>query len=328
MNAIMGIGSLIMNTELTPAQLDYMNLIRSSSRSLTLLFNDVLDFSRIKAGDIHVESTPFDLSRMLKEIAESFSSMASQKSVAFLTDVGQDVPAAVKGDELRMRQILQNILSNAFKFTESGEICLRVMAETAPGSSDDQMLVLTFMVSDTGIGIPEDKMEVLFEAFTQADGSATRKYGGTGLGLSISQRLVRMMGGNDIRVESEPGRGSTFSLSLPFEIADPDALSLSTGQSHFFKSFPSKDDSEQKQKLTEPSSSESDMKTFPDALYRLEKPLRKLNPKESKAMVEEMLHLTCPRKAEQEMEALTSLIRKYRFKEASKVLSLMAEKLS
>ena len=328
MNAIMGIGSLIMNTELTPAQRDYMNLIRSSSRSLILLFNDVLDFSRIEAGDFRVESTPFDLSRMLKEISESFSSMASQKSIAFLTDVGQDVPLAVNGDERRMRQILQNLLSNAFKFTESGEICLRVMAETAPGSSDDQMLVLTFMISDTGIGIPEDKMKVLFEAFTQADGSATRKYGGTGLGLSISQRLVRMMGGNDIRVESESGRGSTFSLSLPFEIADPDALSLSTGQSHFFMSFPSTDDSEQKQKLTEPPSSESDMKTFLDALYRLEKPLRKLNPKESKAMVEEMLHLTCPRKAEQEMEALTSLIRKYRFKEASEVLSLMAEKLS
>jgi signal transduction histidine kinase/DNA-binding response OmpR family regulator len=205
MNGIMGMIELALDTKLTLEQEEYLAMARNSADSLLTVINDILDFSKIEAGRLDLDMVDFNLLDMLEETVKSFALRAHEKGIELACDLGQDVPQMVRGDPTRLRQVITNLVGNALKFTEQGEVVLGVKSE----AQDRERLRLHFMVRDTGIGIPAAKAQTIFEAFSQADASMTRKYGGTGLGLTISSCLVEMMGGK-IWVESEEGRGSSF----------------------------------------------------------------------------------------------------------------------
>ncbi|MDD5241850.1 MAG: response regulator [Sulfuricella sp.] len=205
MNGIIGMTELAMDTELTPVQREYLDIVKSSSESLLAIINDILDFSKIEAGKFELEIAAFDLRDMMGETLRSLAFRAQQKNLDLTYGADSDVPDFVTGDPVRLRQIIVNLVGNALKFTHQGEVSLHVyLEEKRPGG-----YFLHFEVSDTGIGIPKEKQALIFESFSQADSSTTRQYGGTGLGLTISARLVAMMDGN-LWVESEVGRGSRF----------------------------------------------------------------------------------------------------------------------
>lgn len=213
MNAILGMTHLALKTDLTPRQRDYLSKTKMAAQSLLGIINDILDFSKIEAGRLELESTDFRLDQVLENLSTVVSQRAHDKSLEFLVAAQQDIPALLIGDPLRLGQVLINLVNNAVKFTEHGEIVVTVKLEDK--ASD--RVKLRFAVRDSGIGLTPDQTARLFQAFSQADSSTTRKYGGTGLGLSISKRLVEMMGGN-IWVESEYGRGSTFCFTAWFSI--------------------------------------------------------------------------------------------------------------
>ena len=213
MNGIIGMCDLIMNSRLDRKQIEYLKIIQSSGQSLLELINDILDFSKIEADKMKFERIPFSLRTMLGEIPEVFIERMSRKQLEMITDIADDVPDNLISDPLRTRQVILNLVSNALKFTQKGEICLSVEVKEQKAESAE----LLFCVRDTGIGIPPELLEKLFDVFTQADGSTTRKYGGTGLGLAICKRIVNMMGG-EIWVESEPGEGSSFWFTAFFEV--------------------------------------------------------------------------------------------------------------
>jgi two-component system sensor histidine kinase/response regulator len=205
MNGILGMTELVLGSDLTSDQRDSLELVRVSAESLLSVINDILDFSKIEAGKMEFESIPFDLRESLGETMKTLGFRAHQKGLELVYDVRPDVPGALLGDPGRLRQILVNLVGNAIKFTEQGEILVSVEPESEPTGE----VSLHFSVKDTGVGVPAEQQEKIFEPFSQADGSMTRKYGGTGLGLTICGRLVAMMGGR-IWVESQPGAGSTF----------------------------------------------------------------------------------------------------------------------
>ena len=209
MNAIIGLSHLALKTGLTPQQLDYVTKIHNAGTSLLGIINDILDFSKIEAGKLEIENTPFSLDKTMENLATVIGDKVAQKGLELVFDIAPDVPQVLVGDPLRLEQILTNLVGNAVKFTERGEVKVRV--ERILCTSNE--VTLKFSVSDTGIGMTLQQVARLFRAFTQADGSTTRKYGGTGLGLTISKRLVELMGGA-IWVESEPDAGSTFSFTL------------------------------------------------------------------------------------------------------------------
>ncbi|NTV43160.1 MAG: response regulator, partial [Syntrophobacteraceae bacterium] len=216
MHAIISMTDFLAATDLAPKQSEYLGVVSSSARSLLRIIDDILDFSRIESGRLALEYTEFPLHDLLYDLSDMFRDRAAEKGIELVIDIAVDTPRWVIGDPLRLRQVLVNLLSNAIKFTDEGSIVLMVNPfEVAPGRGR-----LEFSLLDTGIGIPPETVEKLFDAFTQADSSTTRRYGGTGLGLAISKRLVEMMGG-DIGVESKPGRGSVFrfraNLGLPHE---------------------------------------------------------------------------------------------------------------
>jgi PAS domain S-box-containing protein len=214
MNGIIGMTELALSTELTDEQREYLTMVRESAQSLLAIVNDILDFSKIETGRLELESVLFDVRRCVEKTVQAFGVQARDKALRLEVDVAADVPRAVVGDPVRLRQVLVNLIDNAIRFTDAGRVGVRVrVRKRGPAEA-----TLAFTVIDTGIGIPEEKRRVIFEAFAQADESTTRVYGGTGLGLAISSRLVEMMGGR-ISVATRPGKGSRFQFTARLGIS-------------------------------------------------------------------------------------------------------------
>jgi len=211
MNGIIGMTGLLMRTSLQDEQQDYVDTIRASSEALLVVINDILDFSKIESGKLEVEHIMFDLRDCIEEAIDTLAIQATDKGLDICYVLGEGIPDMLLGDPIRLRQILVNLLSNAVKFTAQGDVMLRVSTEDVDG--DDYLL--RFEVSDSGIGIPKDRLESLFDSFSQLDASTTRKFGGTGLGLAISKNLAELMGGA-MWVESEEGKGSRFNFTVQF----------------------------------------------------------------------------------------------------------------
>jgi signal transduction histidine kinase/DNA-binding response OmpR family regulator len=214
MNGIIGMTELTLDTSLDAQQRDYLSTVKTSADSLLTILNDILDFSKIESRKLELELIPFSLRELVAQTVKPLALKADQKGLELLYELHPDVPEGVVGDPGRLRQVLSNLIGNAIKFTERGHILLEVQQETRQAGCT----MLHFKITDTGIGIPREKHATVFEAFNQADGSTTRRFGGTGLGLTISATLVQMMSGR-IWLESEPGLGSTFHFSVAFDVA-------------------------------------------------------------------------------------------------------------
>ena len=217
MNGVIGMTGLLLETELNPTQRDFVETLRTSGESLLAIINDILDFSKIEAGKMTLNQFPFDLNSCVEEALDLLAPKAREKKLDLLHIIHDELPASLIGDEQRLRQVLLNLVGNAIKFTDKGEVCLEVKGQPLPpledAKGDQDMWEIAFAVRDTGIGIPHEKMNLLFKVFSQIDASATRVRGGTGLGLVICERLVQLMGGA-ISVSSEIGRGSTFAFTI------------------------------------------------------------------------------------------------------------------
>jgi signal transduction histidine kinase len=217
MNGIIGMIELVLDTERDPESRDYLESARECAHGLLRVINDVLDFSKIEAGKLVIERSYFEVGELMRSIIRSMEVSASEKTLRIVCEVCHDVPTVISADPARLRQILINLIGNAIKFTHQGEVAVRVNFDSAAGVEDQ----LRFSISDTGIGIPENQREQIFQPFVQADGSSSRHYGGTGLGLAIVSQLVQLMGGQ-IWLESEVGSGSTFYFTVRAEaVAGP-----------------------------------------------------------------------------------------------------------
>ncbi len=218
MNAIIGMTDLALQAGLPPEQTEYIETVKESADYLLHLLNNILDLSKIEAGKLELQEMDFDLDKVLDNIIKTHSVTADKKGLTLTYGTSDDIPAYLKGDELRLWQIISNLAGNAIKFTDTGKISINVKREASENGeehADNQNVLLHFLISDEGIGIPQDKLDSIFDNFTQADGSSTRKFGGTGLGLAISRNLVQMMNGN-VWAESSPDHGSTFHFTARF----------------------------------------------------------------------------------------------------------------
>lgn len=224
MNGILGFTDLVLTTDLQKAQRGYLQNVKKSAHGLLNIINDILDFSKIEAGKLFLDYTAFQLNELIEEAIDLLNVKAHEKNLEVLFWSDPDLPSVINGDSVRIRQILVNLLGNAIKFTEKGEIYIECRQTTGKYEQDGkQMIGISISVKDSGIGIPASKLAKIFEGFTQADSSTTRKYGGTGLGLTISRSLAELMGGS-LTVTSEPGKGSHFNLHLALEVVDEKPL--------------------------------------------------------------------------------------------------------
>jgi PAS domain S-box-containing protein len=218
MNAIIGMTELVLGTNLTHEQREYLGMVLESGESLLAIINDILDFSKVEAGKLELERIPFSLRESVGDTMKSLALRAHDQGLELACEIRPHVPDALLGDPIRLRQVIINLVGNAIKFTERGEVVVRVELQENPQPPSPDEVVLRFTICDTGVGIPPEKIQAIFDAFEQADSSVTRKYGGTGLGLAISTRLVALMGG-DISVQSQLGRGSTFEFVARFGLS-------------------------------------------------------------------------------------------------------------
>jgi two-component system sensor histidine kinase/response regulator len=223
MNGVLGMAELLLDTNLADEQREYLNMLKMSADSLLAIINDVLDFSRIEAGKLDMDPIEFKVREIVQGVTQTFVSAAHQKNLKLDSRIANEVPEVLVGDPLRLRQILVNLVGNAVKFTTRGEVAVGVSLE----SVGEQNVRLRFTIRDTGVGIPPEKLKVIFEAFSQADNSSTRKFGGTGLGLTISSRLVELMGG-EIWAESNSGSGSQFQFTAQFVCGQSAIRTMST----------------------------------------------------------------------------------------------------
>lgn len=215
MNAIVGLTNLLVKTPLNEQQSKYLNVIKKSGNNLLVIINDILDLAKIESGKMELESVPFPLVAAMHNIHTILGLKAEDKGISIVANIADDVPEYVYGDETRITQVIMNLAGNAIKFTEKGGVTLSVSVEEKKGDN----VRLRFGVRDTGIGIPADKIDTIFESFGQASSDTTRKFGGTGLGLTISKQLVEMHGG-ELKVQSTPGVGSEFYFTIPYRVAE------------------------------------------------------------------------------------------------------------
>jgi len=221
LNGVMGMTDLTLDTHLTLEQRGYLETVKTSADSLLTVINDILDFSKIEAGKIDLEAIDFNLRDCLETTLKTLAIRADEKGLELLCEIAPEVPEVLSGDSGRLRQVIMNLVGNAIKFTDKGEVALKVQVE----AKHDYEFALRFTVADSGIGVSKEKQQLIFDPFSQADSSTTRKYGGTGLGLTISSRLVEMMGGK-IWVESELARGSQFHFTTRLGIADTKVIEV------------------------------------------------------------------------------------------------------
>ncbi|HQO28951.1 MAG TPA: response regulator, partial [Accumulibacter sp.] len=222
MNAILGLTHLVLETDLDPRQREFLRKAYASSTALLAILNNILDYSKIEAGRLEIERLPLSIETVLKNVADLFAAKLQEKELELFLDIDPAIPSDLLGDPMRLTQVLNNLVGNAIKFTDSGEIDIQVTLAGTPSGLPDQPVTLRFSVRDTGIGLSEESAQHLFQAFSQADGSITRRYGGTGLGLTICQRLVQLMGG-EITLTSAPGKGASFIFTVRVQRA-PTAL--------------------------------------------------------------------------------------------------------
>lgn len=223
MNAVLGMTELALTTDLNDEQLDYLEIVREAGQSLLHIINDILDFSKIEAQQLTLEQADFDLKNMLKATRKMLSVGAENKGLGLDLEYDETINPYVKGDVVRLRQVIINLVGNAIKFTETGGVTIGVKDGSSFVNNKSDGAPLMFYIRDTGIGIPKDKQDKVFESFSQADSSTTRKYGGTGLGLAICKQLSELMGGR-IWVESEVGKGSSFNFTAVLGVGDPEAV--------------------------------------------------------------------------------------------------------
>jgi signal transduction histidine kinase/DNA-binding response OmpR family regulator len=228
MNGVMGMTDLVLDTNLSPVQREYLDTVKMSAELMLVVINDILDFSKIEAGRLELDPIRFNVRDLVEDCVKVLAAKAHEKQLELVGSVNPELPEFLVGDVTRLRQVLTNLLNNAIKFTETGEVTLEASPLEAKGSGSEGELMLHFVVRDTGIGIPVDKRQSIFEAFAQADGSTTRKFGGTGLGLAISERLVKAMGGR-IWVDSEVGKGSQFHFMVSTQRCKESIEELASG---------------------------------------------------------------------------------------------------
>ncbi len=314
MNSVIGMTDLALETELNGEQQEYLKAVRTSSRSLLAILNGIIDFAEIEAGRLGIEAAPFRVDDFLADITDGFRSNSLQKGIDFVTEVLPSAPGGLVGDASRLRQILDNLISNAFKFTEKGEIHLKISVT----EQHTHEAVLAFCVSDTGIGIPRETADSLFETFIQADGSITRKYGGTGLGLAISQKLVILMGGSGITVESEPGKGSVFSFTACFGLKllseIPRKVRAIKDEERLESVNSSRQAGEQEKAVS------AGLNEILESLKNLEECLNNLDPFGSAEITETLLEYALPGDMDNEIRKIDTFIKDFGFDEASEIL--------
>jgi CheY-like chemotaxis protein/anti-sigma regulatory factor (Ser/Thr protein kinase) len=235
LNEVIGITNLLYQGNPREDQMEYIKTLRFSANHLLTLVNDILDFNKMEAGKIVFEKTEFDLFSMIEDIRRSYSHRAMDKGIEFVTEKSEDLPSALVGDPVRLNQIISNLISNAIKFTPQGRVTFKAVMKEKRNSR----AVLEFSVTDTGIGIQSDKLEEVFESYSQASPDTTRKYGGTGLGLAICKRLVDLQGGK-IGVKSEPGKGSVFTFSIEYILPIADTRAADQGAADTMKGLAGK----------------------------------------------------------------------------------------